>query len=365
MVMVTGRIMTPETRLPTYARIALSLLALVLFVAVLHYGRSLLTPIAFAGFLAVLLYPVSQFIERRGIPRVLAILITVVLAGVVIFGVTTFIGYQVSQFTDELPRLKERGAQYVGDVQGFVRERFGISYRNQTAWFRERMAGVFQGGAILGTVGLFTGILGIVILVPLYLFLLLLYKDLLMEFFFRVFARSQSGKIREVMDETKLVLQSYLIGLMIEVAIVAVLNCAALMLLGVEYAILFGVMAAVLNLIPYIGIFIGGVLPTVMALITKDSPWYAVGVIGAFTLIQVLDNNLIVPKVVASRVSINALVSVVAVVGGGFLWGLSGMFLSIPAVAIAKVILDRTESLQPWGMLLGGEIAGPRRGDSK
>jgi predicted PurR-regulated permease PerM len=149
-----------------------------------------------------------------------------------------------------------------------------------------------------------------------------------------------------------------MVGLMMETAIVAVLNSGALLLLGIDYAVLFGILAAILNLIPYVGILIGGFLPMIMAIITKDSLWYPIGVVGAFSIIQFIDNNVIVPYVVASRVSINALVSIVAVIVGGMLWGLSGMFLALPAVAILKVACDRIEPLAPWGLLMGDTIPG-------
>lgn len=354
--------MTTEIRLPTYARIALSLLALVMFVTVLYYGRSLLTPLAYAAFLAVLLFPVSHALERHKVPRIVAILLTVVLAGIVVAGFTAFIGFQVSQFSDDLPRLKERGAKYFEDLQGFVQSMTGVGFETQVKWLQQGFSKASGGGALGGTFLVFADIAGLLVLIPIYVFLFLLYKDHLLEFLFKVFGRSDSPKVNEVMDEAQLALQGYLIGLMIEMAIIAVLNSIALLLLGVDYAILFGVLAAVLNLIPYIGIFIGSVLPTVMALIMKDSPWYALGVIGAFSLIQFLDNNVIVPRIVASRVSINALMSVIVVIAGGLVWGLSGMFLAIPATAIAKIILDRIPPLEPWGALLGAESVVPRKG---
>jgi predicted PurR-regulated permease PerM len=196
----------------------------------------------------------------------------------------------------------------------------------------------------------------LVILVPLYAFLMLMYKDLIIEFFLRLYAGKNSATLKEVAREARIVMKKYVVGLMIETAIIAVLNSAALLLLGIHYAILFGVLAAVLNLIPYIGILIGGLLPLLMALITKESAWYPLGVVAAFSVIQLIDNNLIVPYVVASRISINALISIVAVIIGGMLWGISGMFLSLPAVAILKIIFDRVDDLKPWGLILGDTI---------
>jgi predicted PurR-regulated permease PerM len=199
------------------------------------------------------------------------------------------------------------------------------------------------------------------ILVPLYVFVMLLYSNLLVAFVLRLASGWQAGVVKATLVEARAVVNKYMIGLMMETAIVAVLNSGALLLLGIDYAVLFGVLAAILNLIPYVGILIGGLLPMIMAIVTKDSLWYPIGVLGAFTLIQFIDNNLIIPYVVASRVSINALISIVAVIIGGMLWGVSGMFLALPAVAILKVIFDRVEHLAPWGLLLGDTIPAKQR----
>jgi predicted PurR-regulated permease PerM len=143
--------------------------------------------------------------------------------------------------------------------------------------------------------------------------------------------------------------------------IIAVLNTVGLLLLGIEYAFFFGALAAFLNIIPYLGIIIGSILPIMMALLTKDSIWYAVGVAGAFTAVQFLEGNFITPNIVGSKVSVNPLAAIVALIFGGMLWGPSGMILSIPFTAIVKVILDNIESLEPFGFLLGEPPLAPER----
>lgn len=153
-------------------------------------------------------------------------------------------------------------------------------------------------------------------------------------------------------------MQSYIQGLMIETIIVAILNSVALLIIGVEYAILLGVIGALLNLIPYIGGLIAIALPVIMSLVTSDTAGFStpLTIIGAYMLIQFIDNNIIVPKVVSSKVEVNALISIIIVLCGGALWGVSGIFLSIPFVAIMKIIFDRIEELQPWGLVLGTKM---------
>jgi predicted PurR-regulated permease PerM len=276
--------------------------------------------------------------------------------------VATIIAMQIGQFGEEFPRLKKESMEYVARLQAFIKDNWGITYKDQLRWFQQWGSQTWQrGGKVLSqTLLTFMDITALVILVPLYAFLMLMYKDLIIEFFFRLFAGKNTAALKEGLQEARMVVKSYVVGLMIETVIIAVLNSIALLLLGIDYAILFGILAALLNLIPYIGILIGGLLPLLMALITKDSAWYPLGVVATFSVIQFIDNYLIVPYIVASRISINALISIVAVIIGGMLWGISGMFLSLPAVAILKIIFDRVETLKPWGLILGDAIP-PKR----
>ena len=167
-----------------------------------------------------------------------------------------------------------------------------------------------------------------------------------------MFSRDKHGTVVEVLAATKKLIQGYLVGLMLEVLIVAVMNCTALLLLGIEYAILLGIIGALLNMIPYIGGIVAIAMPVLVALATQ-TPGAAGLVVVAYIVIQLIDNNVIMPAIVASKVKINALISIIVVLIGGAIWGIPGMFLAIPLTAILKVILDRIDNLKPWGFLLG------------
>jgi predicted PurR-regulated permease PerM len=346
-----------------YTKVTTILLGLSLAVLILYVGRDVLIPLAYAALVSVLLHPVVSFLEKHKVPRLLAITIVVGIACIGVVALVTVIGMQISQLGEDLPRLKEAGREYVGKLQALITEHWGITYGEQLRWL-ERWLGQTQenaGGMVGRTFLAVVDMTSLAILVPLYVFVMLLYSNLLVAFVLRLASGWQAGVVKATLVEARAVVNKYMIGLMMETAIVAVLNSGALLLLGIDYAVLFGVLAAILNLIPYVGILIGGLLPMIMAIVTKDSLWYPIGVLGAFTLIQFIDNNLIIPYVVASRVSINALISIVAVIIGGMLWGVSGMFLALPAVAILKVIFDRVEHLAPWGLLLGDTIPAKQR----
>ena len=190
-------------------------------------------------------------------------------------------------------------------------------------------------------------------LIPVYVFVILYYQPLLMEFIHRLFEDTHQAQVTQIVTQTKSVVQHYLVGLLIEALIVAILNSIGLFILGIQYAILLGVIGALLNVIPYIGGIVAVALYMMVALVTKSSAWFAFYVFAIHIFIQILDNNYIVPKIVASKVKINALFSIIVVLIGNALWGVSGMFLSLPLLAIVKVFFDHIESTKPYGFLLG------------
>lgn len=140
--------------------------------------------------------------------------------------------------------------------------------------------------------------------------------------------------------------------MLIEAAIVGTLYSTGLLLIGIDYAILLGIIGAILNVIPYLGGLIAASLYMLIAFTTKDSASYVLWVLVLFVVVHLIDNSYIIPKLVASKVKINAFVAITAVLAGGALWGVPGMFLAIPLTGVIKLIFDRIEPLKPWGYLL-------------
>jgi predicted PurR-regulated permease PerM len=194
----------------------------------------------------------------------------------------------------------------------------------------------------------------VLLLLPIYIFLLLYYKPVIIEFIYRLYGADNKRKVTEIISQTKTVVQRYLYGRFIEVLIIGTLYTGTLLILGIEYALVLGIIGALVNVIPYIGGIVGVALPVMVALVTKPTPLYAVYIFIVYYIIVVIDNHYIVPVIVASKVKINALFSIIVVLAGNALGGIPGMFLSLPLLAIVKVICDNIESLKPWGFLLGG-----------
>lgn len=354
---------TSNKQYPFFIKAPLILIGLYLSFYILYLLKDILVPFAFAGLIAILLNPLCNRLERFRIPKVWAITLSLFIAALVLTGLLFFLSSQISQFGEMIPELKSRSQELMGQVQQWAAQKLGISMQKQTDMIHKLTD---NGQQYIGyTLGSIFGVLGIFFLLPVYTFLLLLYKEQLVNFIYESFGNENNEHVKDVLQSTKGAIQSYIAGLLIETAIIAVLNSVALLILGVKYAILLGTIGAILNLIPYIGGLIAIALPVMIATVTNDNFTTPLLIIGVYLLIQFIDNHLIVPKVVASKVSLNALISIVIVLMGGALWGVSGMFLSIPFVAILKIIFDHIEGLKPWGKLLGdsnpGNLIKPRK----
>ncbi|GAB3991802.1 AI-2E family transporter [Spirosoma daeguense] len=340
---------------PHYHQFSHSLLALAIITAGIYLGQDILVPLAMSGLIAVLLRPIENRFTRWGMHKVVAISIALLIAILIVSGVTILLSMQVSNFADDLPKIRQNLNDSFHKIQRWVRQEYNVSYRQQNQYLQKAQAQTLDTLQSSDTLGVITGPLGTLTLVPIYVFLLLYYRTMLLHFIIVLFTEKHTERVREVLGEVKAVIQSYMVGLLIETTLVAILNSVGLLVLGVQYAILLGVMAAILNLIPYIGGLVATLLTVLVTFSNTPELSVILGVVGIFLLVQFIDNNVFVPLVVASKVRVNALVSIVGVLIGGALAGVSGMFLSIPAIAIMKVIFDRVESLRAWGILLGDQ----------
>lgn len=327
---------------------------LTLLVVILYYLGDILVPLAFAAMFGILLNPLCNWLINKKVSKILSITICLLVA-IIVFGcIGFFVSSQLANFATEMPLLKTKGLLMFTKLQHAVDQRIGINLATQNKW----LAGVQSklapmAGTALG--GIF-GSLSVLFLLPVYIYLFLYYKTLLLNFLFEVFAETKTNEVAVVLTQTKKAIQSFMSGLMLEALIIALLNAAALMLLGVKYALLIGVIGALLNILPYIGGIIAIALPLLVATITKDGYNTHLWIVVSYLIIQFVDNNFLVPFIVSSKVKINALVSIVMILLGGALWGVSGMFLSIPFTGLLKIVFDRVPELKPWGKLLGTEI---------
>jgi predicted PurR-regulated permease PerM len=276
-------------------------------------------------------------------------------AFIFLFSLITFISHQISSFVNDVPAIEKNLTHFFNEVQIWISKTFHFTKQQQQQVLDKAKQENGDTATVIATSTLsaLTASLLSLTLVPIYVFLFLYYRNHLLMFIIHLFNEKHSGQVSKVIMEIRSVVQQYVTGLLIETSCVAVLNCVGLLLIGAPYPILLGVIGAILNLIPYIGGLIAVALTGIIALVNTGDAYIMLASVGVYLAVQFIDNNFFVPRIIGSSVQLNALVSIAAVLIGGALCGVGGMFLSLPFMAIFKVICDHVDNLKPWGMLLG------------
>ncbi|MCP9753668.1 AI-2E family transporter [Lacihabitans sp. CCS-44] len=334
---------------------AFALVILVIVVYALYILKDIFIPFIIAGLLSFLLFPISRFLEKYHFPRPLAILLSIVVALSILGSIIYFSYTQIIQLESLIPLIEKKGTVWITAIEKLLRRNLHINQNQLVAESQKYMTEVLKNSTkLIGqTLSTTSGFLINLSLLPLYIFLFLLYRDFLKTFVYKLMRNSSKHTISNTINKINGVVRNYIVGLLLVILIVGILNTGALYFLEIEHALFFGFFASFLVLIPYIGIAIGSALPILVALITKDSYWYPAGVAASFFVIQFLEGNFITPMIVGNKVSINSLAAIMSLLLFGNLWGISGLVLALPLTAIIKVIFDSSDSLKAWGFLLG------------
>ena len=276
---------------------------------------------------------------------------------VLIAGLVWFFSAQISILADDFPQIKSNVSKHLESLQNWIEGMTGVKSEKQTEFLKTKSEDLLAmgGKAASGAAVTLSGIFVFVGLLPIYIYLILFYKDILLRFTFMWFKTEHHAKVKEVVYETESIIKSYLVGLLIQITYMTILLGGILMLIGIKHALLIGVIFAILNLIPYVGALIGNLIGVLLTLTSSTELWPVLTVLGVIAVVQFLDNNILMPRIVGSKVKINALFSILGVLLGGTVAGVSGMFLSLPIIAVLKIIFDRTEQFKQWGVLLGDE----------
>ncbi|MFC6999859.1 AI-2E family transporter [Rufibacter roseus] len=340
-------------KFPNYFKYTVILLGLFLLLYFLQTFKSVLIPVSFAGLFSLLLLPLTQSLEKK-MPRPLSITLSLIIVIIILGLLVWFLSAQIASFSSELTEINAKLSLLINKFQLYLQDRFGIEPTNKSTFIQKALGNITETGtAFLGsTISLTTGAFTVLTLIPIYVFCMLYYRDHLRQFMFQFVAQDRRGYVMATVDDIQRVVQGYLSGLFIVILIVSLLNSMGLLIMGVKYAIFFGVFASILTIIPYIGILIGALLPSLFVFINTGSIGQALIVVGIFAFVQFLEGNFITPYVVGSKVSINPFAAILALILGGEIWGAAGMILAIPFIAILKVLFDAYEPLKPFGFLL-------------
>ena len=339
------------------ARLCFTLVSIALIAVTIYLGRSILIPFFFSVILALILSPVTNYLIRKEMHRFLAILVPVVLGFLIIALLVYFFSAQVSFFFNDIPALSRRFDELVLEAQKWVNETFHISFWKQEKYLSETAEKMKDSSPQLlqRTFITVTEIVSYFILFPFYTFLILYHKNTIKKFLVEVFTRSEEDRIVDVLHESQSIILQYVTGLLIELGIVFSLNSAGFLIFGIKYPIFLALIAALLNIVPYIGMLVANLFCILVTLISSQNAQDIFIVAGVLAGVQIIDNNVLMPLVVGNKIRINALAIITGVLVGGALAGVPGMFLAIPGIALMKVTFERVQNLKPWATLLGDE----------
>ena len=347
-----------ELKLPFYAKASICLIGIYVLFEVLYIAKGIILPLVFATIIAIVLHPVVTFFVRKGINKSVSIVISLIFTFIIIAAFCGLIFSQAVRFSESWPQLVEKFTIIVNDAITNASDSFNIEPQNIHDWITKTQSNFINtSGSVIGktlaTVG--NGMV-LMIIIPIYIFLILYYQPLLQEFIHRLFGKKNKSEVSEIITQIKTVIQHYLKGLILEFIFVAILYSISLLMLGIDYAILLGIIGALLNVIPYLGAMMAAAFAMMVALVTKSTAWYSVYILACYYVIHLIDYNIIIPKVVASKVKINALISIIGIIAANAMLGIPGMIIYIPALGIVKLIFDHIDPLKPWGFLLGDDI---------
>lgn len=344
-------------QLPPYLKALAVMLFIIVLVFFLVIGKSLLIPIFMGGFFAILFTPLSNFLEKYKSPRTLSAVISLLLMIALVAGLISFIIGNVVSFTNDFNDVSGKLTTVAKDIDEWTASTFGtnlnisdqldpdllLDYLNKNSKSISAFA--------LGAIGSLSGL----VLIPVFMFFLLLYRDHLTKMMVMIYRDKEPEVVKSKISSLRKVIQNYIVGVGKVMVILAILNIIAYSLIGVKHAVFFGVLGAILNIIPYVGPLIGVSLPIVYSFLTMDGIIYPVLIIGTYQLIQLLEGNYLTPKIVGGNVNLNAFITFLGLLVGASIWGIAGMILVIPTLAILREIFDLSEDTKPFALLLGEE----------
>ena len=347
----------PYANLPLTVRRSIEVVGLCAVGLIVVLGQTILMPILMAFFLALLLLPLFRRLQKWRVPEVLAIVICLVVLVLVVAGIAAFLSYQIAGLVSDIGTIQQNLMVHWEKLSAWINEKLHFTADQQLTAIKKQVgqlgstAGRYASGAAtsLGNVLIFVGLL------PVYIFLILFYRNLLLRFAYMWFDEQQHQQVGEAIRETETIVKYYLFALLIQITYLTILVGGILMLFGIKHAILIGITFGILNLIPYVGALIGNLIGVVLTLTSSQDLTQIWIVLGTIAAVQFLDNNILMPRIVGGRVKVNALASIIGIIIGGTMAGVPGMFLSIPIMAVLRIMFDKSKPLRKWGVLLGDD----------
>lgn len=345
---------------PFYLKLALVMVGILSLGYITVIGKEILCPLVFGLLFSILLLPISKFFEKKfRLPRGGAAALSVLLLLIAIALLLFLLGSQLSNLSQDWPQFKTQLIDSLHNLQQWISLNFHIDLQKQMAYLSSATSSIAKNStAVIGaTVVSLSSLLLFIIFILIDTFFLLFYRHLLLTFIIKAFKEENSHVVLDIVEQVQYMVRKYILGLLLEMAIVATVCCVVFLILGIKYAVLLGLITGLFNIIPYIGIYTALLLNIIISFATAAGSTKIILIIITVAAMHLIDSNILLPLIVGSKVKINAFITILGVVIGEKLWGIPGMFLSIPVIAITKIIFDRVDSLNAWGMLMGDEEA--------
>jgi len=352
-----------DISLPFYTRLAMVLFSIISLGYLAILGQTILAPLLTSFLLALLLLPMSSYMEQKwGFKRSIASIVSVIIMIAIISAILFFLANQLTDLWKDWPLLKHQAEISFHDIQDWISRTFDVNTQKQIAYLKESAnSALATSASVLGaTLLTLSSTLLFLFFLLLFTFFILNYRSILFKFLTSVFEEKHVQKVSEIVRQVQYIIKKYITGLFLQMSIVTVLMTFTLWMLNVKYAVLLGLISGIFNIVPYLGIFTALLISVLITFATAGGAKVLLVVI-AFVSIHALDGNVLLPLVVGSKVKINALFAFIGIVIGEMMWGISGMFLCIPYLAMLKIIFDKVDQLKPWGILLGGEEKPPKK----
>lgn len=329
----------------------LKYLQVIFFTAViLYFGKTLFIPLFFGLLTAIVMYPIGKWLETHGWSKLAAITVCLLIVTILIAALVALLIWQLNVFSKDAPAMLVKVETAMRQLQIWLIQTMGASMETQNGWL-EKFTGTI-GSMLQSAFQTTINTLFIFFLIPVYTALFMYHRKVFVQYLKLITPSRYQQKLDTILQQIIHTYFNYIKGMIMVYLIVGTLNSIGLFALGVQHAIMFGMLCAIMTIIPYIGIFVSALLPISIVWMDTGNIWYPLGVVAVFSFVQYLEANVIFPTVVGAQLNVSTLMMLVAIIGGGIIWGVAGMVLFIPLVAILKIISDHIEEWEPINLLL-------------
>ncbi|MCF8039626.1 MAG: AI-2E family transporter [Desulfohalobiaceae bacterium] len=324
-------------------------------VAGLIQAKGFLMPLAIAGLLAMLMLPFSNILERWMLGRTVASFVSITFLLALAIGFNFLLVKEIQKFAQDIPEMLDNLQPRLDRLNAYISEKTGVSPWQQKqqllSIIKDRMVNI--GSNALSLISNVRDFLMATLLVLVYTFFFMLYRERFSRFFLMLIAEDKRSEAREIIHGAGRIAQHYLLGRIILILFLALIYYIGFFASGLKHTLFLAGLVAALSLIPYLGNIIGLFLALGVGLLTGLGAGQLIEILVIFGAAQLIESYVLEPYVVGQQVELNAVITIIAIVLGGAVWGVAGVIIALPVVGMAKVICDHVPALQPFGYLLG------------